>query len=105
MRSISLCRCGQCRREVGHARASVTAPRVAVAVARPVAWFRLGDEAERGFRPRVSASMFWRMDGADTRSVPLARRDSPARLILEKHIIASHTGDYCEIEGDLPRSP
>ncbi|KPQ10479.1 MAG: hypothetical protein HLUCCA09_00525 [Rhodobacteraceae bacterium HLUCCA09] len=105
MGSISLCHCGRCRRRAGHARAFAVAPRAAIANADPVARVRSGCEAERGFRPHCGASRLWRMDGSDTRSVAPGRHDAPAGLTSETHILASHTGDCCEIEGDLPRSP
>lgn len=105
MGSIPLCHCGRCRRQAGHAPAFAVAPRAAIANAGPVARLRSGCEAERGFRPRCGSSMVWRMDGEDTMSVSPGSHDAPAGLTPETHIFASHKGDSCEIEGDLPRSP
>jgi hypothetical protein len=101
----SLCHCGQCRRQAGHAWASATVAAEAVAIEGRLAWFASSAEARRGFCPRCGSVLVWERPGSGRLSVSLGSLDAPTGLRLERHIFTADKGDYYDIADDLPQRP
>ena len=103
---ISVCHCGQCRRQSGHAWASAYVSETEITISGDtLQWYRSSPEAERGFCNRCGSFLFWRMDVEDTISFSLGSLDMPTGLALEKHIFVNDKGDYYKIADDVPREP
>ena len=104
-KGVSVCHCGQCRRQSGHLWASAFLPREDIRVKGEVRWHRSSESAERGFCPRCGSFLFWRADGEGTQSVAMGALEEPTGLSLEKHIFTADKGDYYDLPDDgLPRS-
>ncbi|MEO1307030.1 MAG: GFA family protein [Pseudomonadota bacterium] len=99
---LSVCHCGQCRKQSGHLWASGYVLDEQIQIEGPVQWFASSETAERGFCPRCGAFLFWRKQGEGTTSFSLGSLDGETGLKLEKHIFAGEKGDYYEILDGLP---
>jgi len=101
--SVSVCHCGQCRRQSGHLWASAQVPEAAVRIDGPVHWYAASDTARRGFCPRCGSFLFWKAHDEDMISFALGALDEPTGLKLETHIFVADKGDYYDIAGGLPQ--
>lgn len=105
-RHLSVCHCGQCRRQSGHLWASAQVPEAAIAITGPVQWYAASESARRGFCPRCGSFLFWKHRDEDTLSFSLGSLDAPTGLRLGKHIFTANKGDYYDLPDDgLPRTP
>ena len=103
---VSVCHCGQCRRQSGHTWASAYVPRREIAIhGDTLRWYRASPDAERGFCTRCGSFLFWRMDSEDTISFSLGSLEMPTGLSLEKHIFVKDKGDYYEIADGVRQKP
>jgi len=100
---VSVCHCGQCRRQSGHLWASAQAPGAAVRIDGPVHWYAASDTARRGFCPRCGSFLFWKAHDEDMISFALGALDEPTGLKLETHIFVADKGDYYDIADGLPQ--
>src|SRR5262245_34135150 len=75
----TLCHCGQCRRQGGHAQAWITLPRERVSIddGGHLSWYRSSNTGERGFCRRCGSSVFSRFDGEGDLYVPAGSMDAP----------------------------
>lgn len=105
VQGASVCHCSQCRKMSGHAWSSAYAPRPAITIEGPVAWFDSSEAAHRGFCPTCGSSLFWAAHDEDTMSFALGALDGPTGLTLEKHIFTADKGDYYQITDALPLKP
>ncbi len=102
----SICHCGQCRRQGGHAWASARAPRERIAIKGNVQWYATSEKATRGFCPRCGSFLFWQGTGESELSFSLGALEAPTEISVEKHIFCDHKGDYYEIgEDGVARQP
>jgi hypothetical protein len=101
----SLCHCGQCRKQSGHAWASTHIPRAALAVTDDGAlrWYSASPAARRGFCGTCGATLFWDPVDEDRISVSLGALDAPTGARLAGHIFTAHKGDYYDIDDSLPK--
>lgn len=101
----SLCHCGQCRKQSGHAWASTHVPldRLRIADDRTLRWYNASPTARRGFCSTCGSSLFWDPVDEDKISVALGALDAPSGARLKKHIFTAHKGDYYDIDDSLPK--
>lgn len=101
----SLCHCGQCRRQAGHAWASASIPQTALIFISDdtLTWFEASPAARRGFCNRCGSFLFWQHKEEDTISVSLGVLDPPTETRIARHIFTADKGDYYDIDGDLPQ--
>ncbi|ODM48840.1 aldehyde-activating protein [Ruegeria sp. PBVC088] len=102
-KGVSVCHCGQCRRQSGHLWASAYVPRAALRISGPVRWYDSSASAQRGFCPTCGSFLFWHAHDEDTMSIALGALDTPTGLRLEKHIFTADKGDYYEIADGVPQ--
>ncbi len=102
---VSLCHCGQCRRQGGHAWASTSVPQSALTLsAQPtLAWYEASPTARRGFCARCGSFLFWQHKDEDTISISMGAIDAPTGTRIARHIFVADKGDYYDIDGDLPQ--
>ncbi|WP_135506002.1 GFA family protein [Roseovarius aestuariivivens] len=100
---VSVCHCGQCRKQSGHTWASAYVPREALSIAGDVTWFEATPQAKRGFCARCGSSLFWAAHDEDTMSFALGALEEPTGLRLEKHIFVGSKGDYYDIADGVPQ--
>ena len=103
-RGLSVCHCGQCRKQSGHLWASAHVPDGDLAVEGEVRWFRSSEHARRGFCPVCGSFLFWKDARDPHTSFALGALEAPTGLRLERHIFTADKGDYYDIEDGLPRS-
>jgi len=103
--SPSVCHCGQCRRQAGHAWASTVAKHKDLTFADEtlLGWFSASDIARRGFCRKCGSFLFWQHLGEDTISIAMGALDEPTGLKLARHIFVADKGDYYDIKDDLPQ--
>ena len=101
---ISMCHCGQCRRQSGGVWSSAFVASADLKIEGPVAWYEVSATAKRGFCPNCGSFLFWTAHDEDTTSFSLGSVDGPTGLRLEKHIFTSDKGDYYDIAPDAPQS-
>ncbi len=101
----SLCHCGQCRRQGGHAWASTSVPQSALTLSAQttLAWFEASPTARRGFCARCGSFLFWQHKDEDTISISMGAIDAPTGTRIARHIFVADKGDYYDIDGDLPQ--
>lgn len=104
-RGVSVCHCGQCRRQSGHLWSSAFAPAEDIEVTGEVRWYEASPTAKRGFCPVCGAFLFWKAHDEGTMSFSMGSLEKPTGLRLEKHIFTEDKGDYYDLPEDgLPRS-
>ena len=94
---VSVCHCGQCRRQSGHLWASAYMPERQITVDGEPRWFGSSEKAKRGFCPTCGSFLFWKHADEDTMSFALGALDGPTGLRLQKHIFTADKGDYYDI--------
>ncbi|MFX0546166.1 GFA family protein [Roseovarius sp. S1116L3] len=100
---VTVCHCGQCRKQSGHVWASAHVPEADLTITGAPEWFAASEAAMRGFCARCGSFLFWKAHDEDTISFALGALDAPTGLSLEKHIFCDDKGDYYDIEDDLPQ--
>ncbi len=100
---VSVCHCGQCRKQSGHVWSSGWTPEDAVSITGEVRWFDAVGTAKRGFCPICGSFLFWSAHDGDTISFAMGALDGPTGLSLEKHIFVKDKGDYYDITDGLPQ--
>lgn len=102
----SLCHCGQCRRQAGHAWASthVRQDRFRLLRSETLRWFSASPRARRGFCATCGSALFWDPAEEDAISVAMGALDAPTGTRLARHIFVADKGDYYAIDGPLPQS-
>ncbi|MCV6584773.1 MAG: GFA family protein [Marinibacterium sp.] len=102
----TLCHCGQCRKQAGHAWASTHIPRTSLRIdaGDTLRWYSASTTARRGFCGTCGSNLFWDPAGEDRTSVALGALDAPSGARLTQHIFAAHKGDYYDINDTLPHS-
>jgi len=100
---MSVCHCGQCRKQSGHTWASAAVPVADLAITGAPAWFAASDTAKRGFCARCGSFLFWKAHDEDTISFALGALTAPTGLRLERHIFCEDKGDYYDISDGLPQ--
>ncbi|QDC07734.1 GFA family protein [Oceanicola sp. D3] len=94
---VSVCHCGQCRRQSGHLWASAYVKDDELSIHGEPQWYASSAEAKRGFCPTCGSFLFWKHRDEDTTSFALGAIDGPTGLTLQKHIFTADKGDYYEI--------
>lgn len=97
------CHCVQCRKGSGHYNVSTSAPREAVRIDGPVAWYAYKPGVRRGFCPTCGAQIGWDRDGDDTMSIEMGLFDGPTGLTLSRHIFTGEKGDCYDLDDGLPQ--
>lgn len=107
MRDVVYCHCGQCRRIHGHAPGYSAARKAEMTIEGEdnIAWYRVSDQAQRGFCSRCGSSLFWKPDGRDTVSVSAGSLNAPTGMRTVRHIYAADRGDYYAITDGAPQDP
>ncbi|MFQ6551153.1 GFA family protein [Aestuariibius insulae] len=100
---VSVCHCGQCRKQSGHVWASGWAKDEAVTISGDVRWFDAVGTAKRGFCPTCGSFLFWVAHDEDTISFAMGALDGATGLSLGKHIFVRDKGDYYDITDGLPQ--
>ena len=103
-KGVSVCHCGQCRKQSGHVWSSAYVPERDLSIEGDVRWYEASDTAKRGFCPTCGSFLFWKAHDEDTMSFALGAIDGPTGLTLEKHIFTAGKGDYYEIADGVPQS-
>lgn len=101
---LSVCHCGQCRKQSGHLWASAHVPDADLVVTGDVTWFQSSPEARRGFCPTCGSFLFWKHAKDAHTSFALGALEAPTGLALRRHIFTADKGDYYEISDGLPQS-
>ncbi|MFV0514071.1 MAG: GFA family protein [Jhaorihella sp.] len=101
----SVCHCGQCRRQSGHAWASTHVPRASLNFTADASlrWYASSEIARRGFCGVCGSVLFWQRRDEDDISVSMGAFDAPTGTRLARHIFVADKGDYYEIADDLPQ--
>lgn len=104
-KGLSVCHCGQCRKQSGHLWASAYVPDQAINITQGqgLKWYASSATAKRGFCANCGAFLFWKMNAEATTSFSLGSLDGPSGMTLEKHIFVADKGDYYVISDDLPQ--
>lgn len=105
VKGVSVCHCGQCRKQSGHTWSSAYAREADITIEGEVRWFEASETARRGFCPVCGSFLFWRHNDEDTLSFSLGAIDGPTGLTLQKHIFTKDKGDYYEITDGVPQEP
>ena len=102
----TLCHCGQCRKQSGHAWASTHIPQANLRIEddTELRWYSASPIARRGFCAACGSTLFWDPVDEDHISVALGSLDDPTHAQLSKHIFTAHKGDYYDINDSLPQS-
>lgn len=106
--SVSLCHCGQCRRQHGLGGAYARVRREALRLVKDegLTWFRSSGKARRGFCRICGSALFWEDPDSPFIDPSAGSFDPPTGLRLERHIFVADKGDWYEIgEDGLPRRP
>lgn len=101
---LSVCHCGQCRKQSGHTWASAAVPEADLAIVGTPEWYQASDTAKRGFCARCGSFLFWKAHDEGTISFALGALDAPTGLRLERHIFCEDKGDYYDISDGLPQA-
>lgn len=98
-KGVSVCHCGQCRKQSGHTWSSAYVPEgdIHLTKADTLTWFSASPTAKRGFCATCGSFLFWKAHDEDTMSFALGAIDGPTGLALEKHIFTADKGDYYTI--------
>ena len=102
----TLCHCGQCRRQAGHAWASTHIDEAALTLhgAEHLRWYAASPAARRGFCGTCGSVLFWNPRDEDRISVSMGAIDAPHGTRIAKHIFTAHKGDYYDIDDSLPQA-
>ncbi|MBP2298394.1 GFA family protein [Azospirillum picis] len=104
---ISICHCGQCRRQHSHVGAYTGLPRAALRILSQdtLTWYVSSSHARRGFCGRCGAGLFWealdQAAGGEPRiTVTAGSLDDPDGLRVDRHIFVDRKASYYDIGGD-----
>lgn len=99
----TICHCGQCRRQGGHAWASTHIPEAALRLIsdKTLRWHSLSPGIRRGFCGTCGSFLFWDPADEDAISVSMGALDPPTGGRVTKHIFTAHKGDYYDINDGL----
>ena len=100
---VSMCHCGQCRKQSGGVWSSAYVEASGLEIAGDLRWYASSARAKRGFCPTCGAFLFWKHNDETTISFALGAIDGPTGLTLEKHIFVADKGDYYEIADGVPQ--
>lgn len=100
---VSMCHCGQCRKQSGGIWSSAFVPVEELVISGPVNWYASSGTAKRGSCAKCGSFLFWKANDEDTISFSLGAIDGPTGLTLEKHIFVADKGDYYQIADGLPQ--
>lgn len=103
-KGVSMCHCGQCRKQSGGVWSSAYVPERDLHIDGAVNWYAASNTAKRGSCPTCGSFLFWKANDEDTISFSLGAIDGPTGLTLEKHIFVADKGDYYDIADGLPQS-
>jgi hypothetical protein len=103
-KGMSVCHCGQCRKQSGHVWASAFVPVADLDIKGEPKWFAASPIAQRGFCPVCGSFLFWQGHGESTISFALGAIDGPTDLRLTKHIFTADKGDYYDIADGIPQT-
>ena len=105
LRNIIACHCRECQRLNGsvgaHSRAAND--HLSITEQRGLAWYRISDQAQRGFCRECGSPLFWQLDGQDSTGIVAGSLDDSSDLKLIGHIFVSEKSAYCDISDDLPK--
>ncbi len=102
---VSMCHCGQCRKQSGGIWSSAYVHQDALAISGAVQWFASSKTAKRGSCPRCASFLFWKANAEDTISFSLGSLEGATGLTLSKHIFVADKGDYYDIADSVPQKP
>ena len=102
-KGVSMCHCGQCRKQSGGIWSSAFVAEEALTITGAVLWYEASPIAKRGSCPKCGSFLFWKAHDEDTISFSLGAIDGPTGLTLEKHIFVADKGDYYQIADGLPQ--
>ena len=103
LRDVVACHCTQCRKSSGHHVAATAAPRAAVTISGPVAWYQSSPEARRGFCATCGANLFWEGQGPNL-SIFAGTLDGDPGLRLVGHIYCADKGSYYTLADGMPQA-
>ncbi|MCC2111511.1 MAG: GFA family protein [Hyphomicrobiales bacterium] len=105
--TLDVCHCSQCRRQSGHAWASIGVDHDQIEIdgRDEIQWYSASHEARRGFCRKCGSFLFWEPVGGDHIAVSAGSLDTPTGLTLRQHIFVADKGDYYEIADGLPQFP
>ena len=106
-RHIINCHCMNCRRTHGHIAAYTSVNKADLSLISNISlkWYHdKSPDTYRGFCDTCGASLFWDARQADNRiSISAGSLDSGHGLKTLGHVYVAESGEYYEIEGDLPQ--
>jgi hypothetical protein len=102
-RGVSICHCGQCRKQSGGVWSSAFVEEPDLTVTGDVRWYESSAKARRGFCPTCGAFLFWKHIEETTISFSMGAIDGQTGLKLEKHIFVADKGDYYDIADSVPQ--
>ena len=103
--SVSVCHCGQCRRQSGNVWASATVPANGIDISGQPRWYSASATARRGFCSACGSVLFWQPSDGLTMSFAMGALDAPSGLRLGRHIFTADKGDWYDIADGLPQRP
>jgi hypothetical protein len=108
LRDVVLCHCEECQRWGGYLGAFTSTLRTDLVLAPTVSlrWFDSPDSdrhARRGFCGDCGSSLFWEPADSGRISIAAGTLDRPTGLRVAGHWHTHQSGDYYELEDDLPR--
>jgi hypothetical protein len=105
-RGVTVCHCGQCRRQGGGGPLAAIRFRGGIALDsdETLRWFRSSDHGERGFCARCGSSLFWRSPGqGNDVSVSLGALQEDHGLTIGAHIWVEDKPGWYDFADDRPR--
>ncbi len=102
---ITVCHCGQCRRQSGHlyATTSIAAEHFTLIEDRGLKWYSASETARRGFCGECGSTVLWQPATKERVAILAGSLDAPTGLKLARHIFVADKGDYYEITDGLPQ--
>ena len=105
LQSITACHCKICAKTSGY---YVMATRcqqseLSFICQDSLSWYQSSDFAKRGFCNICGASLFYKLDNADTISIMLGCLDNDIDITIAKHLFVSEKNHYYHIHDNAPQ--
>ena len=105
VRHVVACHCSECQRLNGsvgaHSKASNDS--LTIVEQRGLSWYRIGENAQRGFCRECGSPLFWQMDGQPSTGIVVGSLDDTSDLKMIGHIFVSEKASYYEITDGSPQ--
>lgn len=103
LRDVVNCHCNQCTKLNGNYGPHSKAHKVNITVTNKekVTWFKISNNARRGFCSKCGSGLFWEQYQQDAIGIIAGSLDQPTRLKTIAHIFVKEKPDFYEIADDI----